>query len=104
MLWAVCSACVLALLVGCSAQNVEPDPVAPIVLEGTCEPVEIPVPVRRTPPAELQQPMTLESPEILEAGTGDYGITRAGLELIIEGFRRATERIQRWTVWASPNE
>lgn len=95
----ICSLLVAVALVGCGPQ-VKPDPVAPIVLQDVCEPVEIPIPVHRPPPADLAQPLDLDAPDVLPAGQGDYGLTRVGLELIIDGFRHAQERLQRWRAWA----
>lgn len=90
---------IVILVAGCGGSPIEPDPPGPAVL---LEPVtiEIPVPVRREPDPELLLPLNLQAPKILPAGQGDYGLTRADLELIIEALRAAGERLARWRAWA----
>lgn len=86
-------------LTGCAGNDVEPDPVGPTILEETVT-VEVPVPVERTPPADLLQPLNLDAPQVLPAGHGDYGISRINLERMIEAHRAAAERLARWRAWA----
>jgi hypothetical protein len=88
----------LALLAGCAHQL---EPQAPVVLS---EPLQItcPEPVSRMPPAYLVERLHLEAPEIVARGAGDYGITRAGLEKLIDGHRAAAARIEQWRAWATP--
>ena len=80
------------LLTGCGF-NTKPTPVAPVVLTEACEPVEIPVPVHREPPSELLQPEPIATPKVVSPSEGAYGLSRDGLELIIEGFRKLPNTI-----------
>lgn len=90
-----------ALLAACGSAPVPPDPVAPVVLTET-QVVEVPVPVVRRPPADLMQAPVIDASAltVLPAGQGDYGVTRASLETIIESLRAAGAQLQRWRAWA----
>ena len=89
-LLALCSA-----LIGCG--GTKPDP---IVLVDVAEPLICPEPVLPGPPSELTAPLVLSTPTLLPVGEGDYGITRAGVELIIDGYRALREREALWRAWA----
>lgn len=92
--------CLLLVLAGCAGQVA--DNQATAVLTDIAPPLACPEPVPEQPPAELLTPVDLEAPIILPAGQGDYGISRAGLELLIEGYRALHERLARWSAWAQP--
>jgi len=62
--------------------------------------VEVPVPVKRVPPADLAVDMTYATPELLPVCQGDYGITREGVETLIDSFREMRLRLARWRAWA----
>ena len=77
------------LLAGCAGQPV-PDAVAPVVVTRT-EVVEVPVAAARTPPPELLEPLRVEIPDVLDAGQGDYGMTRDSVQRylrMLSAFRR----------------
>lgn len=91
----------IALLIAVAGCRSKPDTVAPVVLTQACEPVEIPVPVYRPPPADLLLPMAPETPEIVSPDEGVYGLSREGLEVIVDGFRRLRTRLARWRAWSA---
>jgi len=64
------------------------------------ERVEVPVPVKRTAPAELMTDYQPDMPQILGHCEGDYGITRAGVEALIDAMREAKQRLNQWKAWA----
>lgn len=87
------------ILAGCSGTPVT-DPQATAVLVDIAPPLECPEPEPVQPPVDLLTPVDLQSPTVLPAGQGDYGISRAGLELLIDGYRALHERLARWRAWA----
>jgi len=96
-------AVIVVLGAGCQSTPIRPDPAAPVVLTET-QVVEVPVPVVRQPPADLTQAPAIDASAltVLPAGQGDYGVTRASLETIIEALRAAGAQLQRWRAWALP--
>jgi len=52
------------------------------------------------PPADLAVDMTYATPELLPVCQGDYGITREGVETLIDSFREMRLRLARWRAWA----
>lgn len=96
------AACLLLIaLTGCAGTPAA-DPQAVTVLTDIAPPLECPEPEPVLPPVDLLTPVDLQAPEILPAGQGDYGVTRAGLELLIDGYRALHERLARWGAWAQP--
>lgn len=91
------AACSL-LLAGC-AGTPAPDALAPVVLTDIAAPLDCPQPEPRRAPPELLAPLHLAAPAVLPAGQGDYGMTRAGLEAIIDALRAAGERLKLWEAW-----
>lgn len=73
----------------------------PVILTDIAEPLECPEPEIRRPPAELAAPLVIEVPAILPAGTGDYGLTRQGVEQLIDGYRALREREALWRAYGS---
>ena len=92
----------ILFIAGCQSTSITPDPAAPVVLTET-QILEIPVPVTRTPPPELMLAPSIDASAltVLPAGQGDYGLSRAAVESIIEAVRAAGEQLQRWRAWAS---
>lgn len=90
------AACSL-LLAGCAGPA--PDALAPVVMTDIAAPLDCPEPEPRRAPAELLAPLVLEAPAVLPAGQGDYGMTRDGLEAIIDALRAAGERLRLWEAW-----
>lgn len=90
---------VSGILTGCTGTPVA-DPLATAVLADIQPPLECPEPEPALPPADLLTPVDLQAPTILPAGQGDYGVSRAGLELLIDGYRALHERLARWRAWA----
>lgn len=88
---------ILALLAGC-ATTPTPDPAGPTVLK-EAQVVEVPVAVTRRLPADLLAPIVVEAPAIAQ-GTGDYCLSRSGLEVVIDAFRATGEKLARWRAWA----
>lgn len=82
-------------LVGCASAPPAPDPVAPAVLADIAAPLECPEPGLPELPADLSEPLDLAAPQVLPAGQGDYGISRADVELMIDALRAAHVRDQR---------
>ena len=97
-------AIILALvsLVACSGSPSEPDPIAVQVLTDIAPPLACPEPELRRPPADLVAPLGLAAPELLPAGQGDYGMSREGVESLVDILRSAGERLARWRAWATP--
>lgn len=89
----------LVLLTACTGQPVA-DPQATVVLADIQPALECPEPAPVLPPADLVAPLDLQAPEVLPAGQGDYGLTREGMEMVIEALRSAGERLARWRAWA----
>lgn len=85
------------LLALCSVTACASDPV---VLTDIAEPLDCPEPELRQPPDDLVVPLALDVPELLPAGEGDYGITRGGVETLIDGYRALREREALWRAWA----
>jgi len=83
------------LLTGCASEPTT----APVVLTETVT-VEVPVPVKRTPPAHLMVESDPETPAFGAACEGDYSLTRAGVEQLIDAFHSAQERLHQWRAWA----
>lgn len=83
------------LLTGCGSQPTT----APVVLTETVT-VEVPVPVKRTPPVVLTDPLVVSMPTLGGVCEGDYSLTRAGVEQMIDAFRSAQERLNQWRAWA----
>ena len=92
--------CLLALTLTACAGQPTADPQATVVLADIQPALECPEPVPVQPPADLIAPLELASPEILPGGQGDYGITREGLEMLVDALRAAGERLSRWRAWA----
>ena len=88
----------LCSLVGCAPQP-RPDPV---ILTDVAAPLECPEPEQRPVPPHLSAALEIEAPTLLPAGQGDYGLTRAGVETLIDGYRALREREALWRAWASP--
>lgn len=88
----------LLLLAGC-AGTPAPDALAPVVLADIAAPLDCPQPEPRRAPPELLAPLHLDAPDVLPAGQGDYGMTRAGLEQVIDALRAAGERLRLWEAW-----
>ena len=89
---------ILLVLAGCSGTA----PVVPSANVVEAQVIEVPVPVERRPPADLMALVDLPAPQLGKACTGDYGITRANAELLVDFMRTARERLARWRVWAGP--
>jgi len=84
------------MLAGCASQ---PDTPAPVVLR-EMQRIEVPVPVKRVPPADLMTDYRPEIPEVLGYCQGDYSLTRQGVEQLIDAMREARDRLSRWRAWA----
>lgn len=89
----------LVLLAACSGCAAAPRP-APVVLTDVAAPLECPEPEPRPVPPHLSAVLEIETPTLLPAGEGDYGISRAGVELLIDGYRALREREALWRAWA----
>lgn len=87
------------MLAGCAGQPTA-DPQAVTVLADIQPALECPPPEHEIPPADLVAPLELQTPEVLPGGQGDYGITREGLEMLVDALRAAGERLSRWRAWA----
>lgn len=85
----------LLLLAGCGSQPTT----APVVLTETVT-VEVPVAVKRTPPPVLTDPLAVSMPTFGAVCEGDYSLTRAGVEQLIDAFRTTQERLSQWRAWA----
>lgn len=82
-----------AVLAACSSTP-DADRIAPTVLTDVAV-LECPAPeVIRLDPA-LIEPLSVEPPQLVPAGQGDYGITRAAAELMIDTLRAFGERLAR---------
>lgn len=92
-------ALLLVLCSGCTSTPIA-DPLAPTVMADIRAPLECPEPELRMAPPDLVEPITLPVPEVLPAGQGDYGMTREGMEQLIDILRTAKERLARWRAWA----
>lgn len=84
--------------IGCASTSV--DPVAPVVLTDIVQPLECPEPEVRMVPAHLLEDLELETPDVLPRGEGDYGLTRAGIETLVDTLRALRLRLDRWRGWA----
>lgn len=87
------------MLVGCGGQP-RPDPVTAHVLVDTAAPLECPEPDVRIPPQALTDDVVVATPTPLPAGEGDYGVTRAGWEMLVDGMRALQIRVALWKAWA----
>ena len=89
----------LLFLTGCG--HTRPEPTAPTVMTRP-QRVECPPPATRAVPDDLLLPLELETPTVLPAGLGDYGLSRGDVEKLVTAIRAAAARQAQWKAWAIP--